>query len=120
MGRKFRDNRNLFTAGTFLSEVNNRETKAIIEATNGTYCLQKRIQKFPLVFEDNKNVITGRFSLQCFSFNQLETCEVIASVISLTCVQQYRLNCVHVQWDFFLPHVTITWVDRDLIFRKLH
>ena len=28
-------------AGTFLSEVNNRETIAVIEVNNATYCLQK-------------------------------------------------------------------------------
>ena len=32
----------------FLSEVNNRETIAATEANNGAYCLQKRIEKFPL------------------------------------------------------------------------
>ena len=32
----------------FLSKVNNRETKAAIEANNDTYCLQKRIEKFRL------------------------------------------------------------------------
>ena len=35
-------------AGAFLSEVNNRETIAAIEVNNDTYCLQKRIEKFPL------------------------------------------------------------------------
>ena len=33
----------------FLSEVNYRETIAAIEANNDTYCLQKRIEKFPLM-----------------------------------------------------------------------
>ena len=33
-----------------LSEVNNRETIAAIEANHDTYCLQKRIEKFPLKF----------------------------------------------------------------------
>ena len=33
----------------FLSEVNNREKIAAIEANNHTYCLQKRIEKFPLI-----------------------------------------------------------------------
>ena len=32
----------------FLSEINNRETIAAIEANNDTYCFQKRIEKFPL------------------------------------------------------------------------
>ena len=32
----------------FLSEVNNRETIAATEANYDTYCLQKRIEKFPL------------------------------------------------------------------------
>ena len=32
----------------FLSEVNNRETIAAIEANNDIYCFQKRIEKFPL------------------------------------------------------------------------
>ena len=32
----------------YLSEVSNRETKAVTEANNDTYCLQKRIEKFPL------------------------------------------------------------------------
>ena len=32
----------------FLSEVNDRETIAAIEANNDTYCLQKRIEKFLL------------------------------------------------------------------------
>ena len=32
----------------FLSEVNNREAIAVIEANNNTYCLQKRLEKFPL------------------------------------------------------------------------
>ena len=32
----------------FLSEVNNRETIAAIEANNDTYCLEKWIEKFPL------------------------------------------------------------------------
>ena len=31
----------------FLSEVNNRETIATIEATNDAYCPQKRIEKVP-------------------------------------------------------------------------
>ena len=34
--------------GLFLSEVNNRETKAAIETNKGLYCLRKRIEKFPL------------------------------------------------------------------------
>ena len=33
----------------FLSEVNNRETVATIEANNDTYYLQKRIEKFPRI-----------------------------------------------------------------------
>ena len=33
----------------FLSEVNNRETIVAIGVNNDTYCLQKRIEKFPLV-----------------------------------------------------------------------
>ena len=33
----------------FLSEVNNGETIAAIEANNDTYCLQKRVEKFPLL-----------------------------------------------------------------------
>ena len=37
-----------FFNGTFLSEVNNRETISAIEANNDTYCLQKRIENFPL------------------------------------------------------------------------
>ena len=32
-----------------LSEVNNRTTIAAIEANNDTYCLEKRIEKFPLI-----------------------------------------------------------------------
>ena len=36
------------STGLFLSEVNNRETIAAIETNNDTYCLQKRIEKFPL------------------------------------------------------------------------
>ena len=35
-------------AGTFLSEVNNRETIAATETNNDTYCLQNQIEKFPL------------------------------------------------------------------------
>ena len=31
-----------------LPEVNNRETIAAIEVNNDMYCLQKRIEKFPL------------------------------------------------------------------------
>ena len=34
----------------FLSEVNNRVTIAAIEVNNHTYCLQKRIEKFPLIY----------------------------------------------------------------------
>ena len=34
---------------TFLSAGNNRETKAAIEVNNGMHCLQKRIEKFPLM-----------------------------------------------------------------------
>ena len=33
----------------FLSEVNNRETIAAIEANNDMHCLQTRIEKFPLI-----------------------------------------------------------------------
>ena len=36
-----------------LSEVNNRETIAAIEANNNTYFLQKRIEKLPLQFLQN-------------------------------------------------------------------
>ena len=32
----------------FLTEVNKRETVGAIVVNNGTYCLQKRIEKFPL------------------------------------------------------------------------
>ena len=32
----------------FLSEVNDRESIVATEANNGTYCIQKRIEKFPL------------------------------------------------------------------------
>ena len=35
----------------FLSEVNNRETIVAIEMNNDTYCLQKRIEKYPLIFD---------------------------------------------------------------------
>ena len=35
--------------GTFLSEVSNRETIAVIKANYATCCLQKRIEKFPLL-----------------------------------------------------------------------
>ena len=33
----------------FLSEVNNKETIAANEANYDMYCLQKRIEKFPLI-----------------------------------------------------------------------
>ena len=33
----------------FLSEVNNMETISAIDMNNDTYCLQKRIEKFPLL-----------------------------------------------------------------------
>ena len=36
----------------FLSEVNNRETIAAIEANNDTYCLPKRIEKFPMHWQE--------------------------------------------------------------------
>ena len=38
----------------FLSEVNNRETIAVIEAYNDMYCLQKWIEKFPLTINSIK------------------------------------------------------------------
>ena len=34
--------------GTFSIEVSNRETIVTIDENNGTYCLQKRIEKFQL------------------------------------------------------------------------
>ena len=36
-----------------VSEVNNKETIAAIEVNDDTYCLQKRIEKFPLVHLTN-------------------------------------------------------------------
>ena len=33
----------------FLSEVNNKETIAVIKGNNETYCLQKRIENVPAV-----------------------------------------------------------------------
>ena len=39
-----------FQRELFLLEVNNRETITAIEENNDTYCLQKRIEKFPLRF----------------------------------------------------------------------
>ena len=38
----------------FLSEVNNWETIAAIEATNCVFYLQKRIEKFPLCYSPEK------------------------------------------------------------------
>ena len=38
-----------FQRELFLSEVNNRETIAAIEANNDTFCLQKRTEEFPLI-----------------------------------------------------------------------
>ena len=37
-----------FQRELFLSEANNRKTIAVIEANNGMFCLQKRIEKFSL------------------------------------------------------------------------
>ena len=37
--------------GFFLLEVNNRETIAVIEVNNDTYCPQKRIEKFSLLMK---------------------------------------------------------------------
>ena len=41
----------ILPAGTFLSGhfFYQKSTKAAIEANNGTYCLRKRIEKFPLI-----------------------------------------------------------------------
>ena len=47
----------------FLSEVNNRETIAAIEANNGTYCLQKQIQKFLLIVMHSISILMSCMSL---------------------------------------------------------
>ena len=39
------------------SEVNNRETIVANEANNNTYCLQKRIKKFPIFFKTSRMYI---------------------------------------------------------------
>ena len=39
----------------FVSEVNKRKMIAAIEANNNTYCLQKRIEKFPLIRCEKKD-----------------------------------------------------------------
>ena len=43
----------------FLSQVNNTETIASIEANNDAYCLQNRKGKFPLIFDDRCNSLCG-------------------------------------------------------------
>ena len=46
----------------FLSEVNNRETITVIEVNNDAYCLQTRIEKFPLCL--NLEIIKKKQQLQ--------------------------------------------------------
>ena len=58
-------NSDLASPGTFSIEVNNRETIAAIEA-NEKYCLQNRIEKFPLSVEIKRS-ISGFFGLKLIS-----------------------------------------------------
>ena len=44
----------------FLSEVNNRETITAIVGYNDTYCLQKRIEKFPLTVNRTFTIMLQR------------------------------------------------------------
>ena len=49
----------------FLLEVNNGETIAAIESNNDTYCLQKRIEKFPLMELISKSNLVYDVSIFC-------------------------------------------------------
>ena len=54
----------------FLSDVNNRETIVAIKANNGTYCLQNRIEKFPLNKLVELNIVLRIFTDTSFGLNR--------------------------------------------------
>ena len=62
----------------FLLKVNNRETIAVIEANNETYCLQQLIEKFLLVHMISK--VQNIILLNNYNFNS-----IIRSCIVFVC-----------------------------------
>ena len=63
-------------AGTFLPEVNNGETIAVIEENNDTYYLQKWIEKFPLSYENMVYLLSNKQKNQvyfCFFFKMINS-----------------------------------------------